>query len=70
MRYKTFFEYPVFNNIKEVIYHSVKKYPQNVAFRLKEKNGEEITYKDITYKEFLEEVNNLRYWFVFNWLAR
>ena len=55
---KTFFDYPVFNNIKEVIYYSVEKYPDNVAFRLKEKSDEEIKYLDITYKEFLSEVNN------------
>ncbi len=59
MRYKTFFDYPVFNNVKEVIYHSIKKYPNNVAFRLKEKNEDKIKYIDITYKEFIEEVNNL-----------
>ena len=57
-RDETFFEYPVFNNVKDVIYHSVKKYPDNIAFRLKEKIEEEIRYIDITYKEFLEEVNN------------
>ncbi len=59
MRYKTFFEYPVFTNVKDVIYHSVKKYPKNVAFRLKEKNGEEVKYIDITYEKFLEDVNCL-----------
>ena len=59
MRYKTFFDYPVFTNVKDVIYHSVKKYPKNVAFRLKEKNEEEIKYIDITYEEFLEDVNCL-----------
>ena len=58
MRSETFFDYPVFNNVKEVIYHSVEKYPNNVAFRLKEKNGEEIKYLDITYTEFLDEVNS------------
>lgn len=57
-RDETFFDYPVFNNIKDVILYSVKKYPQNIAFRLKEKNEEEVKYIDITYKDFLEEVNN------------
>ncbi len=56
---ETFFEYPVFDNIKEIIYFSVKKYPKNIAFKVKEKNENEIKYIDITYKEFLEEVNNL-----------
>lgn len=55
---KTFFDYPIFNNIKEVIYFSVKKYPKNIAFRLKEKSEEETNYIDITYEKFLEEVNN------------
>ena len=59
MRNKTFFEYPVFDNVRDVIYHSVKKYPDNIAFRLKEKNHAQIKYIDITYKEFLSQVNNL-----------
>ncbi len=58
MRNETFFEYPVFDNIKQVINYSVEKYPNNVAFRLKEKNGEEIKYVDITYLDFINEVNN------------
>ncbi len=58
MRNKTFFDYPVFNNIKQIIYHSVKKHPNNIAFRLKEKNENEVKYIDITYEEFLNEVNN------------
>ena len=59
MKKETFFDYPVFDNIKDIIYHSVKKYPENVAFRLKEKYEEDVKYIDITYKEFLKEVNNL-----------
>lgn len=57
---QTFFDYPIFDNVKEVIYHSVKKYPKNVAFRIKEKKEEEETkYIDITYEEFLQEINYL-----------
>ncbi len=56
---ETFFDYPVFNNIKEVIYFSIKKYPKNIAFKIKEKNENEVKYIDITYEKFLEEVNNL-----------
>ena len=58
MKSKTFFEYPVFDNVRDVIYHSVKKYPNNVAFRLKEKNEKDVKYIDVTYEKFLEEVNN------------
>jgi len=59
MRSETFFEYPVFDNVKQVIYHSIEKYPNNIAFKLKEKKDNETRYIDITYKEFIEEVNNL-----------
>lgn len=58
MRYKTFFEYPVFDNVRDVINHSVKKYPQNIAFKIKEEKDKETKYIDITYEKFLEEVNN------------
>ena len=47
------------NNIKEIIYNSVEKYPNNIAFKIKEKNGKEVKYKEITYKKLLEEANNL-----------
>ena len=56
---ETFFEYPVFDNIRQVIYYSVEQYPDNIAFKLKHKNGEEVTYQNVTYKEFLQEVNEL-----------
>lgn len=55
---ETFFDYPLFDNIKEVIYHSVKKYSENIAFKIKEKDKEKTRYIDITYKEFLNQVNN------------
>ena len=59
MRDEVFFDYPVFDNIRDMLYYSLKRNPDNVAFRLKEKNGEEIKYKDITYTEFFEEVNEV-----------
>ena len=59
MRNETFFEYPVFDNIKQVIYYSIEKYPNNIAFKIKEKNGNDIKYIDITYTDFINQVNNL-----------
>ena len=56
---KTFFEYPVFNNIRDLIYNAIKEYPNHVAFRIKEKDNGEVKYIDITYKEFIDEVNRL-----------
>lgn len=54
-----FFDYPDFNNIKEIIYDVVKKYPDNKAFIIKEKKEKEVTYKNITFTELLEDANNL-----------
>ena len=44
-------------DIKEIIYASVKKFSDNIAFTTKIKKGESVTYKNTTYKELLEEVN-------------
>ena len=54
-----FYDYPDFNNVKEIIYDVVKKYPQNRAFIIKEKNDKEIKYKNISFTQFLEDINNL-----------
>lgn len=47
----------MFNNIKELIYNSAKQYSNNIAFTTKIKIGEEIKYKETSYKELLEDVN-------------
>ena len=42
-----------YQNIREVIQDAVSNYPENIAFRIKEKNdGKNVKYKDIKYKEF------------------
>ena len=53
-----FYDYPDFNNVKEIIYDVVKKYPQNRAFIIKEKIDKEIKYKNISFTQFLEDINN------------
>lgn len=53
-----FFEYPDFKNIKQIVYDTAKKYPDNKAFIVKNKEGNEVTYRDICFTELLEEVNN------------
>ena len=53
-------EVPRFKNIKEIIYNSVKLYPNNIAFKIKAKKEEkEVEYKEITYKDFLDDINAL-----------
>ena len=54
-----YFEAIEFENIREIIYNSAKKYAENRAFILKHKNGKNIEYENITYKKLLEEINNL-----------
>ena len=54
-----YFEATEFENIKEIIYNSAKKYAENRAFILKHKNGKNVEYENITYKKLLEEINNL-----------
>ena len=55
---ETFNKAERFNNIREVIYNSVKLYPDNNAFIIKKDiKKEEYTY--ITYKKFLEDINDL-----------
>ena len=48
-----------YNNIREVLDNAFTNYPNNVAFRIKEENNKKIEYKDITYKQFQEEINAL-----------
>ncbi len=54
-----FFEYPDFNNVKDIVYDVVKKYPNNTAFILKNKIGKDINYQYKTFTDFLEDINNL-----------
>lgn len=48
-----------FENIKEMIYYSAKKYANNIAFIVKHQEGKNKTYENITYKSFLEQINSL-----------
>ena len=55
---ETFNKATRFSNIREIIYNSVKLYGNNNAFVLKKDiKKEEYTY--ITYKKFLDDINNL-----------
>ena len=48
-----------FKDIKEIVYNSAKKYAKNIAFIIKNKEGKNTTYENITYKTFLEQINSL-----------
>lgn len=52
-----------FENIRDIISNSVKLYPNNVAFIVKhkseEKKSKEVTYQNITYTDFQNDINQL-----------
>ena len=59
MARERYFDIPEFENIKDLIYNSAKKYKNNIAFIVKHKNGNDIKYDNITYERLLNEINYL-----------
>lgn len=55
--YNKIYEAKQFKNIREIIDNSVDLYPNNTAFIIKQKEGKEVKYKNITYKEFKDQSN-------------
>ena len=53
------YESKEYNNIREVLDNAFTNYPDNVAFKLKETNGKQVTYKEIKYKNFQNDINAL-----------
>ena len=48
-----------YKDIREAIRAGINRYPESIAFTLKSKNGKEVAYRDITYKELEGEINSL-----------
>ena len=53
------YEAEEFDNIREIIKNVVKKHSENKAFIIKETKGEEIEYRNITYKELDNDIDSL-----------
>lgn len=54
-----FRDIPVFNNIKELIYNSVKLYKDNIAFVTKiKKEDKSVEYINHTYQDLLDDINS------------
>ena len=45
--------------VKSYIWEGIRKYANNIAFRIKHKEKDKVTYEDITYKTFGEQVRKL-----------
>ena len=52
------FEATEFNNMKEIIYNSANKFNEKTAFIIKNKNGKEVSYTNISYNKLLEDINS------------
>ena len=53
-----FRDVPIFNNIKELIYHSVELYKDNIAFVTKvKKEDKSVEYINHTYRNLLDDIN-------------
>lgn len=52
------FEAKEFNNIKEIIYNSAKKYSKKIAFVIKHQENKKVTYENITYEKLLQNINS------------
>lgn len=59
MKNKKIFKAKEFDNIKEIIYNSAKKYENSTAFVIKHKEVGNINYENVTYKRLLEDINKL-----------
>ena len=54
--YRKLYDAEKFDTIREYINNGIKKYPNNNAFILKHKNGKEVSYTNITYTKFGEDI--------------
>lgn len=48
-----------FENIKEIIYNSAKKFGEQIAFVKKEQKNKKVNYENITFKALLNQINSL-----------
>ena len=53
------YEATEYNNVKEIIYSSAKKYNEQIAFVIKHKNQSGVSYENITYTQLLKDINKL-----------
>ena len=56
---KIIYEAEEFKDLKETLSNTVKNYPDNNAFIIKNKKGKEVSYTKIKYSDFQESINKL-----------
>lgn len=59
MNTKAHFEATDFQNIKEIMLNAAEKFKDKPAFVIKIKKGEEVTYKNISYNQLIDDIYSL-----------
>ena len=57
MKRERYFSAIEFKDVKGIIYNSAKQYAQNIAFTIKHKKENDVTYENITFKKLLQDIN-------------
>lgn len=56
---RVLYEAEEYRDIRELVKSTVSRYPDNIAFVIKEKQKDKVEYKNITYKMLQEDINKL-----------
>lgn len=56
---RVLYEVEEYRDVRELVKSTVSKYPDNIAFVIKEKQKDRVEYKNITYKMLQEDINKL-----------
>ena len=54
---KVIYDAVEFNNIKEILLNSAKKFKDKIAFVIKHEKDKEVEYENVTYERLLEDIN-------------
>ena len=57
MKTKILYNATRYDNIRDIMKNAFKEYPEHIAFKVKNKNGKEVTYKEIKYSDFEKDIN-------------
>ena len=66
MKNQKLYEVPDYKNLKEVVETTVKKYPNNVAFKIRNKGIKDQSYDLITYEAFYKDIKALATYYLKN----
>lgn len=59
-----------FNNIRELVEFTSQKFSQNTAFKIKNKVGKEVSYRNVTYTDLMDDIRALGKYFLFHGLDK